>query len=41
MITHAIEEQLAEAPLHVRKTAETINLTVISSSSVVWDVSKA
>jgi hypothetical protein len=38
MITDAIEEQLAEA--HVRKTAQTINLTVISSSGVVWDVSK-
>ena len=40
MITHAIEEQLAKAPLHVRKAAESLNLTATSTSGGVWDVSK-
>ena len=40
MITHGIADQLAEAPLHVRKTASALNLTVVSTSGAVWCVSK-
>ena len=39
-ITHAIEEQLTQAPLHVRKAAETLNITAISTSGAVWGLSK-
>src|SRR5215475_1853505 len=40
LITHLQGDQLSKAPPHVRKTAKTLDLTVINTDGWVWDVSK-
>jgi len=40
LITHLQGDQLSKAPPHIRKTARTLDLTIINTDGVVWDVSK-
>jgi hypothetical protein len=40
LITHLQGDQLSKAPPHIRKAAKTLDLTIINTDGVVWDVSK-
>jgi hypothetical protein len=40
LITHLQGDQLLKAPPHIRKTARTLDLTIINTDGVVWDVSE-
>jgi len=40
LITHLQGDQLSKAPPHIRKTAKSLDLTIINTDGVVWDVSK-
>jgi hypothetical protein len=40
LITHLQGDQLSKAPPHIQKTAKTLDLTIINTDGVVWDVSK-
>jgi hypothetical protein len=40
LITHLQGDQLSKAPPQIRKTARTLDLTMINTDGIVWDVSK-
>jgi hypothetical protein len=40
LVTHLQADQLSKAPSHIRKTARILDLTMINTDGVVWDVSK-
>jgi hypothetical protein len=40
LITHLQGDQLSKAPPHIRKTARALDLTIINTDGIVWDVSK-
>jgi hypothetical protein len=40
LITHLQGDQLSKAPPHIRKTARSLDLTIINTDGVVWNVSK-